>query len=62
MGQYGGGSYSYTAPGGQVVTMTWPAGGPLNWQDWIVAWIQQNPMLALLMGIGLGIYVGATVK
>jgi hypothetical protein len=38
------------------MTMTWPAGGPLNWQDTIVAWVQQNPMLAIIAGFVLGVF------
>ena len=55
------GSYSYTAPGGSVVSITWPSGAPGNWQDQIVAWVQQNPMLALFFAFGAGLFAAKKV-
>lgn len=52
-----GGDYSYRMPSGQIVTMSWPQGGPVSVQDEIVAWIEENPMLAVVIAFVIGIFV-----
>lgn len=52
-----GDQYSYQMPSGQIITMTWPQGGPVSVQDEIVAWVEENPMLAVILAFVAGLFV-----